>query len=158
MNKRNLIFIPVATVLFVSAILLLLNHRQTPAWQAKLDQYLAFLKQTGQHSYQVLSVDTAASPANFTPTMSAESYSESVIFETTHTQDTEYTIGLQPMPYPPQQVMCVLLNIDNQPQLVYIALHNSLYNADWIVHISPETWGSLTLKIQLDSIGCSLGA
>jgi hypothetical protein len=158
MNKRSFVFIPIITILIISAILLLFNQRQTPAWQAKLDQYLAFLKESGPHSYKVLSIATAASPANFTPTMSAESYSESVIFQTTHTQDAEYTVSLQPMPYPPHEVVCVLLNIDNQQQLVYVALHDSLYNADWIVHVSPEYWGSLALKNQLDSIGCRLDA
>jgi hypothetical protein len=58
--------------------------------------------------------------------------------------------------YPPQQLICVLLNVDSQQQLVYVALHNNPDDANWVVHISSESWGSPLLPVQLSSIGCSL--
>ncbi len=156
MKKRIFIFIPILVALIVIAVLQLVNQGQTPGWQARLNQYLTFLQQTGQHSSRVITAAPATSPDNFTPSMSAESYSDSTIFETTHPQSTGYSISLQPIPYPPDEVMCVLLNIDNQQQLVYVALHDSLYNADWIVHIAVDPWGSATLHSNLVSLGCPL--
>lgn len=156
MKKRVLIFIPILVVLVLVVTLLLLNNRQTPAWKAKLNQYLSYLRETGKSSYLVLSTAYASQPANFTPAMSAESYSDSVIFQTTHNTNAQYSSGLEPMPYPPDEVVCVLLKDGGQQQLVYIALHNSLYNADWIVHISPDPWGSFALQSNLDRLGCSL--
>ena len=87
--------------------------------------------------------------------MSVESYSPGVIFETSMNSNPEYTAGLLPLPCPPDEVWCVLLKGGNQQQLVYMALHNSLYNADWVVHIPSEPWDSPGLQINLQNLGCS---
>ena len=156
MKKRRLILVPLTVVIVLISGWLLINHFQTPAWHAKLDQYLVYLRQTGQSTTRVIATDPAVSPANFTSTMSAETYGDSVIFETSHNLYEEVSTGLQPMPYPPQEVMCVLMDVDGERQVVYVALHSDLYNADWIVHISPEPWGSSMLQSQLVSLGCTL--
>ena len=156
MKKKILILIPILAVIFLTTGMLLLTRLQTPAWKTKLNQYLSYLQQTGQASHRVISTSTAASPAKFTPAMSAESYGDNVIFQTSHTSLTEYTAGLKLLPYPPDQVVCALLDVNGQQQLVFIALHNDLYNAEWIVHISPEPWGSSTLQTHLNALGCSL--
>ncbi len=155
MKKRTLIFIPLLTVLIFIANLIILNRWQTPAWKARLEHYLTYLRETEQSSFQVISTDNASAPANYSTAMSAESYSDSAIFETTHNQYPDYAAGLQPIPYPPEQVVCVLLEGNGQRELVYVALHNSLYNADWIVHISPEPWGSAILQSHLQILGCT---
>ncbi len=156
MKKKILILVPILAVIFLAAGMLLLTRLQAPGWKAKLNQYLSYLQQTGQVSHRVISTSTAASPANFTPAMSAESYGDNVIFQTSHSSSSEYTAGLKLLPYPPDQVVCALLDVNGQHQLVFIALHNDLNNADWIVHISPEPWGSSTLQTHLDALGCSL--
>lgn len=154
MKKRLLIIVPIVVAAAVIAFLLL-NNRHTYAWQDNLDQYLAYLRSTGQPSYSLLSAVPSSMPDNFTPQMSAVSYSPSVIFETSQNSSPEYASALLPMPYPPDEVWCVLLKDGKQQQLVYMALHNSLYNADWIVHIPSEPWGSPALQTNLQTLGCS---
>jgi hypothetical protein len=156
MKKHLLVYIPTLLVIVVMVALLLLSNRQTPAWKTKLDQYLTYLGTTGQPSYQLISAVPASQPANFTPAMSAESFSDSVIFQTDLNIIDQTSAGTQPIPYPPDAVWCVLLTDGGQKQMIYIALHNSLYNADWIVHISTDPWGSPELQTSLDRLGCIL--
>lgn len=156
MKNRIVFLIPISALLIVAAILLVLNRRATPSWESRLDQYLAYMRKTSQLSLQVVATTPAISPAKFSPAMSGETFSDSIIFQTTHTLSTDYSADLIPIPYPPNEVMCVLLKTGSQHQLVYVALHNSLYNADWIVHVSPDPWGSSILQSSLDAIGCSL--
>lgn len=156
MRKRILVIIPVAVVLALASTLILINNRQTPAWKTKLDQYLAYMRTTGQATYRLIAYSTASQPGNFTPEMSAESFSDSVIFQTTTNTSAQYFAGLQLMPYPPEEVVCVLLDGGRSPELVYVTRHSSLYNADWIVHISTDPWNSLNLQSSLASIGCNV--
>jgi hypothetical protein len=156
MKRRTLIFIPLILLITAVVVVIFFNLPQEPAWKAMLNQYLAFLTNSGRHSYQVISVASASSPGNFTPSMSAQTYNESVVFQSTQGSVSGYAVGLQPVLYPPQQLICVLLNVDSQQQLVYVALHNNPDDANWVVHISSESWGSPLLPVQLSSIGCSL--
>jgi hypothetical protein len=156
MKKNRLILLPILAVIMLAISLLLVEHFHTPAWRAKLNQYVAYIHQTGQTTSDVIASTPATSPASFTPSMSAESYGDNVIYDTSHSLNEQISAGLQPIPYPPDQVVCVLMDVDGQRQLVYVALHSDLYNADWIVHISSESWGSSTLQSQLATIGCSL--
>jgi hypothetical protein len=96
----------------------------------------------------------AAQPGNFTSSMSAGSFSNSVISQTTQTTDTPEPASFQPIIYPPDSIWCVLLAEGNQRELVFVALHNSLYNAEWIVHTSPDPWGSAELGTTLENLGC----
>jgi hypothetical protein len=154
MKKRLLIYIPTLLVIVVMVTLLLLTNRQPPQWKTKLDQYLNYLQTTGYPSYQLISAVPASQPPNFTPAMSAESFSDSVIFQTDLNIIDQTSAGTQPIPYPSDAVWCVLLKNGGQQRLIYIALHNSLYNADWIVHTSADPWGSSELQNSLDRLGC----
>jgi hypothetical protein len=158
MKKRSLITIPILIVFIIVLAFVWLNHQQTPALQLTLIRYLIYLNKTVHHTCRALSISAATTPANFTPAMSAESYNGSVIFETTRPQSVDYSLSLEPIPYPPEQVMRVLSEVDNQPQLVYVALHNSLYNAGWIVHVSNDPWGSPALRSHMDALGCAIDA
>ena len=155
MKKHVLIFIPTLIVAGVVVVLLLLNHLQAPAWKPIIDQYLAYLPTTGDPSFQVNEVVRASQPENFNSAMSAGSFSASVIFQSSTTIDADYSAALDPIPYPPDDVWCVLLKDGGEQELVFAALHNSLYNADWIVHISPAAWGSAELETDLNSLGCT---
>jgi hypothetical protein len=156
MKKRSLIVIPLLAVIVLVVSILLLDSLRTPAWRVKINHYLNFLRETNHPSYHVESTASAAQPGNFTEAMSVETYSDTPLFQTSSGSSTSYSAELEPLPYPPEQVMCVLLHDGSQLQLVYVALHNNLYNADWIVHISPDPWGSQTLQFNLTSIGCSI--
>ena len=156
MKKRSLIFILILAVLNTAFGIILLDQRMAPPWQVRLNQYLAYLRERGITSPQVVSIAHAMSPINFSPGMSSETYSPNVSFQTARSQGRDFAADHQTLPYPPEEVMCVLLEVDGQNELVYVALHSNLNNNDWIVHISPEPWGSPVLQSHLSSLGCSL--
>lgn len=156
MRKRNLIVIPLLVIVGLIIALLVVDSLQTPGWKLALNHYISYLRETGHPEFRLQSSAIAAQPGNFTFNMSTESFSESIIFQTTYNTNAQLAVDLAPMPYPPDEVVCALLKGDTQQQLVYIALHNSLYNADWIVHISPDPWGSPAIQSSLDLLGCTL--
>lgn len=154
MRKRLIIYIPVLAVVLLVAALLLVNHLTTPQWKVRLDQYLAFQHSSGEPAYHLVSAVQASQPAQFTASMSSESYSESAIFGTSMGVGEQFISQMLPLPYPPETVWCALLKGDSQQQVVYIALHNSLYNADWVVHIPPQAFESPAIQTNLTRIGC----
>jgi hypothetical protein len=154
MKKRSLIVIPLLAVIILVVLILVIDSQRTPAWRVKINHYLTFLRETNHPAYHVESIASAAQPSNFSASMSAETYSDTPLFQTSSFSSSSVATELEPLPYPPEQVMCVLLHDGSQLQLVYVALHNNLYNADWVVHISPDPWGSQVIQFNLSSIGC----
>jgi hypothetical protein len=154
-RKRLIIYIPLIAVLLVLSAMVLVNRLTTPQWKVRLDQYLAIQNASGEPAYHLVSAVQASQPAEFTASMSSESYSQSAIFSTSMGVGEQFTSQMLPLPYPPDTVWCVLLKGNSQQQVVYIALHNSLYNADWVVHIPPQPFESPALKSNLIRIGCS---
>jgi hypothetical protein len=154
MKKRLIIYIPSIAVLVLLLALLLLSNYQTPAWKTMLDQYLFFLRSAGEPSYQMVAAVQASQPSHFTPNMTTGSFSNSVTYLPTESFDGDYFSGLEPVPYPPDQVWCVLLKDDGQQELVFVALHNSDYSTNWIVHIPSDPWGSPALQSTMESLGC----
>jgi hypothetical protein len=155
MRKRLIIYIPALAVILFLGTFLLINHLRTPEWRVSLEQYLAFQRSAGEPSYHLVSAVQASQPTEYTASMSSESYSERAIFSTSNGTGGQYTSNMLPVPYPPEVVWCVLLQNDSQQRVVYVALHNSLYNADWIVHVSPQPYQSPALQTSLSKIGCS---
>lgn len=153
MKKRYLIIISIFIVAGAITVLLLLDRHEY-AWQDNLDNYLAYLRSTGQPSYQLHSAVLCSKPTNFTPQMSAQSFRDSVVFQTDQASQLEFSASLQPMSYPPAELWCVLLKDGHQQQLVYLALHNFQQNANWIIHIPIDSWGSLQLQSNLQYLGC----
>jgi hypothetical protein len=155
MKKTSLIAVPFIVIAGVITALLLLDSRHEYAWEDNLEHYLIYLRATGQPSYQLVSAVPSSKPANFTPQMSDQSFSDSIAFQTSQISGSEYAASLQAMPYPPAELWCLLLKDGHQEQLIYMALHNNLQNADWVVHIPSDPWGSLQLQSNLQNLGCT---
>jgi hypothetical protein len=155
MKKRNLL-IPLLAVMILIVAISVLDSLRAPAWQVKINHYITFLKENHHLSYHIESTASATQPENFTQAMSAETYSDTPLFQTSSANTASFSAELEPLPYPPEQVMCVLLHDGSQLNLVYVALHNNLYNADWIVHIAPDPWGSQAIQNNLSAIGCQI--
>jgi hypothetical protein len=156
MKKLILILIPLMVISGLAATLLVLNDHKTPQWQVELSQYLAYQNGTGEQPLVLVTTARASQPWNFTSAMSQASFSDSVIFETDISPSWSTPVGVQPLPYPPEQVWCALLHQDAMRQVVFVALHSDMYNADWVVHLSTAAWGSPELQSTLDSLGCKL--
>ena len=154
MNRRRFLYLLAMTFIVFLAILLIVVLRQPPAWQVSLNQYLAFLGAEGEPSYRLAASVPAAHPEDFSSSMSAGSYNPGSIFQVDYTTAGD-TAGLAPITFPPKAVWCALLKNTSHQQLVYIALHVSQASSVWIVHESPDAWGSSALNTTLATIGCS---
>ncbi len=92
-------------------------------------------------------------PQNFRAEMSKASYGDTPYYMTTRRSNPAYP-GQKPLPYPPNDLWCVQLKSADPtaPQVVVIALHQDIYNADWVMHevTDPET--------VLAAVGCTFSS
>ncbi len=87
------------------------------------------------HGVAVKEYVQARLPQNFRTEMSSSSYGNTPYYVTTHRANPDYP-GQKPLPYPPNDVWCVKLTSTDPltPQVVLLALHQDIYNADWVMH------------------------
>jgi hypothetical protein len=72
-------------------------------------------------------------------------------------------MSLRPLPYPPTEVWCVLLRLGNgesgssnvASRVVFVVLHQDLYNAAWVVHEAEMLSLSSDLEADLAELGCA---
>ena len=79
--------------------------------------------------------------------------------------------GREPLPYPPDDLWCVLLQVSRSQTspfdptkggtvsgytVVFVGLHNDLYNGAWVVHESAYPFPSPELNATLDEVGCRI--
>jgi hypothetical protein len=158
---RRIVFVSAALLapVLLVAVLLVAVQGRSPSWQDALNQYLNYKNMAQRDPFTVEAVVEAAEPWNLTRDLSADAYGESVHFITRRyrvepTDDSPIAPAgassgsLKPLPFPPQDVWCVLLKSGKNLQLVFVALHQDLYNADFVIHE--------TVNIQdQDKIGCN---
>ncbi len=178
MNRRAAIALAILTpvsVIIVGVVLLITATRGMPdVAQTALARYLAFLYLSPGPS--IGAVSQATQPWLFKPEQSSATYSESVHYHTTvnlralatrqisrspspaaspdiyHGSD-----GLAGLPYPPEDLWCVLLDTGEQgTDVVLVALHMGLYNADWVVHELPANWSAAERSAALAELGCGV--
>jgi hypothetical protein len=116
---------------------------------------------------RIESVARAGQPWSLTRDGSLALFGTSVRFSQGYGQSTIESHYPQQLPYPPEEVWCVLLErgadvtAGQSPtpsyDLVVVALHRSLYEADWTVHIPREALPIGTTAKALAAIGCDLG-
>ena len=87
------------------------------------------------HGVEIVHYVQARLPQNFRAEMSAASYGNTPYYATTHRANPNYP-GQKPLPYPPDDVWCVKLKSTDPavPPMVVLALHQDIYNADWVMH------------------------
>jgi len=142
--------------------------------RSALDNYIAYRRRIEGAALQTQLIVHASRPWNFTPKMSAVAIGDSARYQTAYgfsgqplaiptpgppgTVDVlnEYAPhpgdGRMPLPFPPEDVWCVRLDTGQQNfAVVFVALHQDLYNGAWIIH--EPTSG---LEEALSAIGCDL--
>jgi hypothetical protein len=94
------------------------------------------------HGVTIVQYVQARLPQNFRAEMSTASYGNTPYYITIHRANPDYP-GQKPLPYPPNDLWCVKLTGTDPtaPQMVVLALHQDIYNADWVMHevTDPET-------------------
>jgi hypothetical protein len=143
---------------------------QPQEWESALESYLAHERVFSETDLNVQAVVKAESPWNFTEAMSAVAIAESVHFDTigykTSNQPTatsdftpgeHHDSGKAPLPYPPFDIWCVALTQNgSERKIVFVALHQNLYNAEIVIHEPIGKLDDEIVKSNLIEIGCEL--
>ncbi|MCU0522285.1 MAG: hypothetical protein MUF84_16520 [Anaerolineae bacterium] len=155
--------------------------RRPETWETALQRHLAFKASGSGESWQVAMSEYATSSVHFDRKMSRVSYGTGthyqpqVVYQTMTPipSDTRVVsagavststggglfppIGGRPLPYPPDEVWCLLLTQEPPGatlELVYVALHMDLYNAEWAVHEVGTAPFDDAVFSGLKTIGC----
>jgi hypothetical protein len=146
-------------VLVVSLIRIIagMPGAQPAGWQSAAQAYMRYQATRYAIRLEILAAEEAARPWGFRPGMSSRSFGESTYYQVS----TPYSgvNGAMPLPMPPVAVWCVRLKVASDTsgpaaRFVFVAKHQSLYNADWITHESPGESAQPPAEI-LAQIGCS---
>lgn len=174
MNRAPAIVLAILVVATAIVVVVLIAREQTlpSAAQAALNEYVFYRQSLPSASVIVERVARAALPSHFTTDSSGASYGASNIYRTTHdyrepiavnlpnspiiTPSLQYLGAGRPISFPPVDLWCVLLKHDNQQQVIFVALHQDLYNADWLVHEPPADISTRALSDRLVALGCNL--
>lgn len=169
MNTKRLLAIALAvglpTVAIVATLLPLLQPGLPDPAGTALSQYLE------RHPGQVEAVTPASRPGAFRAEMSAASYSAGDYFRTTDrygsAADTPASPpnaagtpvsgsdgSLRALPYPVDDLWCALVTNAAERRVVYLALHQDLHRAEWVIHAAAGE--SQALSAQLAEVGCAL--
>lgn len=126
--------------------------------QAAVDGYANVQLVRAGTAIEVEFISHALHPERFTRALSVASYSDNTTFDTTagFRQPITRTTSGKPLPFPPDDLWCVRL-WRNKPEVVphyiFVARHNDLYNAEWVLH-EPSSDPKEARAI-LDVVQCS---
>ncbi len=138
--------------------------------RAELNRYLEYRYGISGIRPAVREIALAYRPGRFTAGMSGASYGDSPYYRTSNhyrgptaeEQPGATSIHFisesgRPLPYPPVRLWCVLLDPGDLAarRLVFVALHQDLYNAGWIVYEGPAGAPNAELNAVLDTLGCT---
>jgi hypothetical protein len=89
------------------------------------------------------------------------SLGDSVVYQTDYDYGAAESRGGKPLPFPPVDVWCVLLVRGEDSDAttgIFVALHQDLHNADWVIH---RGWKDLSVREfdrMASAVGCRLEA
>lgn len=150
---NNLFKIGLVLILPAAAIVVVLfaSNRpdQSDPRRHEVQTYLYCRSSTYSDTLQIGEYVQARLPQNFQADMSKTSFSNTPYYETDCRFNPDYA-GYKPMPYPPNDLWCVkVISADPKaPKAIVVALHQDIYNADWVVHEVTDP------AIVLPAVGC----
>lgn len=165
MKKLLLLSIPVLVPGFVLVLLFLYSKKQPPAWRSELDKYVAYTEHGSSLRIFEQAAVRAGRPWEFNGGSGYIVYGDTPYYITENTYQPGVTGGFSrmPLPYPPEELWCVLLKLEpnHAPasfhyQLVFVARHQDLYNADWVIHAAIQPPSSPEIEQTLSRLGCDI--
>lgn len=174
MNRAPIIVLTVLVLATAIVVAVLIAREQTLPSEAQtaLNEYVFYRQSLPSASVVVERVARAALPSHFTTDMSGASYGSSNFYHTAHdyrepiavdlpsgsviTPSVQYVGASRPIPFPPADLWCVVLKYGDQLQVIFVALHQDLYNADWLVHEPRADISARALSDKLGALGCNL--
>jgi hypothetical protein len=125
--------------------------------QTRLEQYRSSL---GKVDSRVSTVVRAKQPWNLTRDLGWTVLGDSLFFQTDQPLARTRSDGPAPLPFPPKEVWCSLLQSKDKAtgapsySLVLVGLHIDMYTGDWVVHQPPDD--PSTIGEILSLLGCEL--
>jgi hypothetical protein len=158
--------IALAVPFVVAGFLVARQAFMPPEWRAGLDRYVAYRAASLGKAITVQRVERARKPWKFSRDMSGSVYGDGLYFRPDYTFDGEYVggSGRRPLHFPPEEVWCVLL--EQAPErsageaahsVVFVALHQDLYTADWVLHEVVDDLPAAALAESLAALECDVG-
>jgi len=150
-----------------------LQPRSSYPWQELMDAYLNFQVEHNGLVFEVMEADQAQNPWLFRDASTLQSYAYLSSYNTTELATSHFGSSLSlsyfpsvmigdgraPIPYPVQELWCVLLQTREKPlhtTVVYMGLHKDLYNAGWIIHEEdPDLFAADAIR-KANTFGCRL--
>lgn len=165
---------PFILVITLAAVFVLSYQPGLPSdAQEELDGYLANLQGLRGTFYTIIQANPAGQPANFTADMSRSTFGDSPYFQTTSGYQSPRVLSAaaqnsavireednsrRAIPYPAVDLWCVYLEGNEALEVVYLALHEDMYNADWLVHEGLAPASDPLTAADLSELGCPLEA
>lgn len=165
---------PFLLIIALAAVFVISYQPGLPsAAQEQLDGYLLYLQGQRGNQPNVVQVNQAAAPGQFKADMSDTSYGDSPYFRTTNGYQSPRTQSAaakesavirendnarRAIPFPVDNLWCVYLDGGQSLEVVYLALHEDMYNAGWLVHEGLASADDPQTVVSLTEIGCPLEA
>ena len=152
--------------LIVALLTILQRSRPPAAWQLELDKYVEYKDLFLSEATKVQLIDQASRPWNFNQDMSGAVFGDNPYYRTDYGYSgTERNKGgPRPLPYPPKNVWCALLERDRKAAdelmeettytVVFVAEHQDLYNASMVIHEAASDLSAQVFVESLSRIGC----
>ncbi len=177
MNRATIVVFAICLLAAIVTIgVILVRAMEFPSEaQSVLSQYVQYRYPMSEPA-TVERVVRSSLPGNFSAAMSRATFGGHTPFRTTYSnraQPVNFNLpgsptvtpdpnawrtasGGVPVPFPPMDVWCVSLKAMDQssPAIVYVAMHQDLYYAGWLVH-EPEG-DAKEIAAALNKIGCDL--
>ena len=158
MQKRILVGLPILAASLIFLGLWIAEKIAIPSWKSELNQYIAFKVSPADPPITIQRAIQASKPWQFKLEMSVSTFGDCIYFQTAICYRAEEMLAAPPLTFPPEDIWCALLKTtatgEESDWVVFIAKHQDLYNADWIVHESSKSIADPQLKDDLTNIGC----
>ncbi len=155
-----LLALAIPTVIVAALIFLLYKPGLPDSGRQALELYINDAVASSQSPIQAHQIVQASNPRALTAEMSAASYGDGSYFVMSHDLNTNNLTGdnLRFLPFPPQELWCALLTKQQQPlRIVFIAEHEDLYRAIWVIHETSDDLAADTTTNILAQVGCVFG-
>lgn len=142
-------------------------------WQELMDAYLNYRTAHNGLTFEVIQAVPAQKSWLFREDSTPQSYANLSSYSATELEANHLGAypsqsffpsvsigdGRPPIPYPVQELWCVLLQTRTEPvytTVVYLGLHKDLYNAGWILHEEDPDLPAANALQKAKSFGCLL--
>lgn len=162
MKRSTLLLIPVLllTVLVLAVAAEIPNEPGPPRGvQQRLEQYGS--SSLAGTDARLVQVSRARQPWHLARDLRWPVLGDSVYFQTDHPLTWNRSDGPSPLPFPPKEVWCALLESGDRTaeepsqSVVLVGLHMDMYSGDWVIHQAPSEPFSTVGDI-LSVLGCEL--